>query len=209
MVLWVLDAQSAWVPIELRGDMQQIGIDGTQINTSSHTSRPVAVLYPWRDRHGTMRYVLFPTGIEHDTSITVNGYPLFDLTVLEDQAAITFTTAGQRCRAYFSTEARPQVVSYQPAQTGARSPQPVVCMRCKGKIDPGHAVVQCPRCGLWYHQMEGRQCWTYDQRCAGCQRPTVMAYAWTPEPIRKRIPGTRKWERIRTTHVYQQSIAAV
>jgi hypothetical protein len=209
MVLWVLDEQGVWVPVELKGATQQVGIAGITVEVSSDIVTPVALLYPWRDRHGTTRYVLFPARAQHPAKISVNGYPLLDLMVLGDQAAITFTTAGQRCRTYFSTEARPQTVSYQPAQPGATSPQPVVCMRCKGKIEPGHAVVQCSRCSLWYHQMEGRPCWTYDQRCAGCQRPTTMEYAWAPAPVRHGTKASRNRESVGTTHDRKRSSATI
>src|SRR5262245_32099906 len=134
MVLWVLDEQGVWIPIELKGQIQRIGVNGATVEVSADVVAPIAALYPWRDRHGTMHSILFPAGGQPPVKISVNGYPLFDLMVLEDQTAITFTCAGQRCRAYFSTEARPQVVSYQPGEAEAASLQTVVCMRCKGKI---------------------------------------------------------------------------
>jgi len=59
------------------------------------------------------------------------------------------------------------------------------CARCQQPIESGQLSAKCPRCGLFHHQSEALPCWTYAERCSGCDHSTALdgALAWTPESL--------------------------
>ena len=112
----------------------------------------------------------------------MNGRPVrHGIRVLKNRDAIR--VAG--CRpSYYSTERLPEVVAF----AGIDIPY---CARCKLAIEPGHAAVCCPGCGVWHHEQteadgETRQCWSYAPRCSVCDQATDLNGAderWTPERL--------------------------
>jgi hypothetical protein len=80
-------------------------------------------------------------------------------------------------RFVFSSESTPTVVTFTLNQE--RSP---ICATCRGPVKSGMAVVQCPGCGRWFHQLPAKPCWTYSDQCRFCQHPTALsaAAAWKP-----------------------------
>jgi hypothetical protein len=142
------------------------GLDGpTPITCSAIHLAPaqVGVATRWVAIHGA------------DSGLRVNGVPLggLGLRVLEHKDEIAVPVFGS---AFFSTEEFPVVVPFPGAA------RPVFCGRCLDPIDAAAPAVQCPHCRVWHHQMEQRECFTYDV-CSGCRRPTSLDHQleWRPE----------------------------
>ena len=109
--------------------------------------------------------------------VSVNGMPLATgIRVLSDRDEIRVSSADSY---YFSTESLASVEAF-PA-----SEHTLFCPRCKQEIDKGAAAVKCPACGVWHHQTEELNCWTYSDACALCAHPTEMngCFRWTPEEL--------------------------
>jgi hypothetical protein len=115
-------------------------------------------------------------------AVSVNGRPVrHGIRVLENRDAIR--VAGFR-PTYYSTERLPEVVAFPGTAVS-------YCARCKLAIEPGHAAVCCPGCGVWHHEQteadaESRQCWSYAPRCSVCDQTTDLSGAderWTPERL--------------------------
>jgi hypothetical protein len=107
--------------------------------------------------------------------VQVNGRaPLGGLQVLNDRDSIR---DAEGARYYFSTESLPVV---EPFPAGDR---PVICGRCRLRLEPSSPAVRCPACSIWYHQGGDLPCWTYDERCAYCGARTALEAGgqWTPE----------------------------
>ena len=122
------------------------------------------------------RVLLFPLdrgtcGLLADGPVTINGVAALSFRILEDRDEIR---VGDEIL-YFSTEGPAEVVPFpdQEAQ--------VLCGRCKGEMRGGEAPVRCPGCGAWHHETAKLSCWTYDETCSSCGRPTA-GFSWQPEP---------------------------
>lgn len=179
MVIWIINRQEEWNPIELEGEMK-IGRGEEGLHVSSEMRAWDATLFPWMDRQGRRRYILFST--LGDGKIKVNGYPMSGLKVLDDKDEVSLGPAPRVF--YYSEESPPRKIKFEEA-----SEKPLFCVRCKDRIEAGEEIVVCPKCRLYYHETEGRGCWMYDAACAGCRRPTGIDYTWRPEPIRIRKRG--------------------
>jgi len=129
------------------------------------------VLAPFRVGVST-RWALVPGA---GSRLHVNGVPLggLGLRVLEHKDEISLPGIGL---AFFSTEEPAVVVPFPDAG------RTVFCGRCLDPIDPGTPAVLCPHCRVWHHQLDERECFTYDV-CSGCRRPTSLGQElqWTPE----------------------------
>jgi hypothetical protein len=105
-----------------------------------------------------------------------NGQPLVaGLRVLADRDAL----ALEGCEpAYFSTEETARLESF--AGSGK-----VICPRCRGAIAHGEPAVKCPRCGVFHHEAEDRNCWSYSGTCALCAQPSALdaGLQWSPETL--------------------------
>jgi hypothetical protein len=71
----------------------------------------------------------------------------------------------------------------EPGQREAR------CSLCRGAIQEGMAIVECPRCMRLFHQIDAgpdgpeKHCWTYSEKCRHCEHPTALSgeVLWSPE----------------------------
>ncbi len=110
-----------------------------------------------------------------DDPLWVNGLPLAatGIHVLNDRDEVLL---NDRTRLYFSTE---RLARAEPFVAGEVE---TICPRCKKPIETGTLAVPCPGCDVWYHEDEGRPCWTYAATCVLCSRSTDMSagYTWTP-----------------------------
>ena len=107
----------------------------------------------------------------------VNGRPvLAGLCVLSDRDEIR-TVGGDQY--FFSTERLATPVKF-PAME-----RTIFCGRCREEIVVGSLAVCCPgaSCGVWYHQLPDRPCFTYHDKCTICGQPTSLdaGFSWTPE----------------------------
>ena len=109
--------------------------------------------------------------------VSVNGLPLATgMRVVADRDEIRIP--GVSCL-YFSTESLARVEEF------CGSDQTLFCPRCKQKVEKGEAAVKCPACGVWHHQTEELNCWTYSEVCALCAQATDLnaGFLWTPEDL--------------------------
>ena len=109
--------------------------------------------------------------------VRVNGRALpAGIAALADRDEIR-TSDGQQF--FFTTETLATPVAFPGSQ------RPMICPRCRLKIDAGTIAVRCPGpgCGLWYHHTEGSPCWLYAEKCVFCEQSTAMdvGFSWTPE----------------------------
>ena len=106
--------------------------------------------------------------------VRVNGLPLpLGIRSLRDHDEIVF---GQT-RLYFSNERVASVESFPSADHA------VMCPRCRKEIERESPAVRCPGCSAFYHQLEGRHCWTYSPKCQHCDTETALdaGFRWQPE----------------------------
>jgi hypothetical protein len=111
------------------------------------------------------------------TGVSVNGMPLVTgIRVVGDRDEIRVPGSGSF---YFSTETLARVEEFVAAE------QTLFCPRCKQAIEAGAAAVKCPGCGVWHHQTEDLNCWTYSDICALCTNKTDLngSFRWTPEEL--------------------------
>lgn len=109
--------------------------------------------------------------------VSVNGAPLdAGMRVVADRDEIR--VAGEDS-VYFSTETLARLEKF------AGGDQTLFCPRCKQEIEAGAGAVKCPACGVWHHQTEELNCWTYAEVCALCAHPTDLdaGFRWTPEEL--------------------------
>ena len=109
--------------------------------------------------------------------VSVNGACVnTGLRVLADRDEIR--VADAEC-IYFSTETLSRVEEFP------GNDQTLFCPRCKQEIENGSLAVKCPGCGVWHHQTEELNCWTYSEVCALCSQATSLetGFRWTPEEL--------------------------
>lgn len=109
--------------------------------------------------------------------VSVNGTPLdTGMRVVTDRDEIRI--AGSESL-YFSTETLARVEEF------IGGDQTLFCPRCKQQIDNGAKAVKCPGCGVWHHQTDELNCWTYSEVCALCAHSTDLdaGFRWTPEEL--------------------------
>lgn len=127
---------------------------------------------------GPPRFVLIAPG---DVVVWVNGWPLAGgIGELCHQDEIR--VAGEP-PFFFSRESLAVVRPAAPGPRGGSSPG--VCPRCSQPVEPAAPSVECPGCGLVYHQdaAAGLECFTYHDVCARCDGSTTLApgLAWLPD----------------------------
>ncbi|MGE3316719.1 MAG: PHD finger domain-containing protein, partial [Planctomycetaceae bacterium] len=127
--------------------------------------------WPFRDQ-GVQGTALI---LEPEATAVINGETIHDIALLSDRDEIV---VGLQ-RIYFSSETIPVVSTFH-LEEGARRPS---CGVCRGPIEDGAPVVQCPRCTRLFHQSDGREHWTYRSECPFCKHPTSLTgeSAWKPE----------------------------
>lgn len=115
-------------------------------------------------------------GSESGAFVNGNALPL-GIRVLRDKDEIFLTR--HRTRLYYTAGSPATIALFEATDT------PTLCPRCTREITAGGPSVQCPTCGLWYHQTEERPCWTYTDTCRDCAQRTDLdgGYSWTPEGL--------------------------
>lgn len=174
--LWVTTEARHWAVLPLEDDAFTLA-----------TNPPRPVRHPMGDGEAFSNVLLVRTSGAEGTSwvliagagsgVSVNGLPLATgLRVVSDRDEIRIPDAGAL---YFSTESLARVEPF------AGSDQTLFCPRCKLEIEKGAEAVRCPACGVWHHQTEELNCWTYSEVCALCAHATDLnsAFQWTPEEL--------------------------
>jgi hypothetical protein len=172
--LWVRDEAERWAVLPLEREA---------FSLSSTPPRPIArqlgegdalcdALLIRADSPQADSWVLIASA---GAGVSVNGVPLgAGIRVVSDRDQIR---VGGEHEYYFSTETLARIEQFPGGE------QPMYCPRCKQEIDAGASAVKCPACGVWHHQTDELNCWTYAQVCALCAQPTEMStgFRWTPE----------------------------
>lgn len=154
------------------GGWQAVPLNGSPVRVPGSDE---VWLVPVADTDGGWVLVASPA-----SPLRVNGFRpeagLRVLRVLRDRDEID---TGARESFFFSTEGLARIEA-APNIDGS-----CVCPRCKQTIHVGSPAVQCPSCGVWYHQLDPLKCWTYDGRCALCDQSTDLdaGYRFTPEKL--------------------------
>ena len=109
--------------------------------------------------------------------VSVNGAPLaagMRVVVDRDEIRVAGTDS-----LYFSTETLARVEKFSGGE------HTLFCPRCKQEIEEGASAVKCPGCGVWHHQTEELNCWTYSEVCALCAHATSLdaGFQWTPDGL--------------------------
>ncbi|MFQ6113212.1 MAG: hypothetical protein ACE5NG_03880 [bacterium] len=157
---------------------REIGLDKQgEFTVGSTVQKPVASLMAYKDSHGKHRCAIIPYP---DSDWKLNGLCPFSLHVLQDRDELSYN--GQKL--YFTYEQPAKVKTYK----AKKEKPPIFCPRCKDTV--AGPAVRCPgSCGLWYHQSQERECWTYDSKCIVCGHPTSEGLCWKPAPVPQKI----KW----------------
>jgi len=174
--LWVTTEANQWAVLPLEDEAFALT-----------TSPPKAVRRPPNDGEMLSGVVLVRTGgasavtwvliASPGSGVAVNGLPLATgMRVVSDRDEIRIPGVSN---VYFSTEGLAHVEEFP------GSDQTLFCPRCKQEIEKGAAAVKCPACGVWHHQTEDLNCWTYAEVCALCAHATDLGagFQWTPEDL--------------------------
>jgi hypothetical protein len=104
----------------------------------------------------------------------LNGLDFPGIRLLRDRDEIR--VCGQTY--FFSTERLAVIEEY----TGSGK---AFCPRCRQEMKNGTPAVQCPGCGVWYHEDGNLNCWRYADNCGLCPQktPLIDTYQWTPEAV--------------------------
>jgi hypothetical protein len=175
--LWVTTEAQQWAVLPLEDDA---------FTLATNPPQPV-VRHPMGDGEALSNVLLVRTrGAEGITwvliagagsGVSVNGVPLATgMRVVSDRDEIRIPGVSNL---YFSTESLARVEEF------SGSDQTLFCPRCKQEIEKGAAAVRCPACGVWHHQTDELNCWTYSEVCALCAHPTDLnaGFRWTPEEL--------------------------
>jgi hypothetical protein len=174
--LWVSTEANQWAVLPL-------GDDAFTLTTSP----PQPVHLPTLDGEVLSRVVLMRTGgadpltwvliAGAGSGVSVNGLALgTGMRVVSDRDEIRIPGVSNL---YFSSEGLARVEPF------CGSAQTMFCPRCKQEIESGATAVKCPACGVWHHQTEELNCWTYSEVCALCAHATDLnaGFLWTPEDL--------------------------
>ena len=110
-------------------------------------------------------------------NVRVNGTRVLGLRRLHDRDEIRVPRGG---RFFFTTERLAHAAPFPGAE------HDILCPRCKKPVNKGDPAVRCPTCDLWHHESDAEgatACWTFADRCAGCDHPTELpaSFRWTPD----------------------------
>lgn len=173
--LWFQDLPNEWAVIPLETPRAELA----SLLVTAHGDVPTGDA---RDgsadavflQHGTGNQRAWHLLAAPDAEVWVNGLPvLAGLRVLADRDEIRI---DGRDTFFFSTEELARVTPMPVTD------KPVMCPRCRQRIEPDTLGVRCPQCGLWHHQSDDLPCWTYAPTCALCPQPSALdaGFRWTP-----------------------------
>jgi hypothetical protein len=176
--LWTIGQAGDWGVFRLDAEAFELGAGAQPVRidelSDADAAGAAAVLLRRIDDASGPRWALLARPEAH---ALVNGAPAhLGVVMLSDRDEIR---AGSASPLFFSTEA-PATVSSFP-ESGPRG----FCPRCKQALQAGAPAVRCPDCGLWHHESEDLNCWTYAPQCAGCPHDTALdgGFRWTPEDL--------------------------
>jgi hypothetical protein len=174
--LWVATEENKWavMPLEDEGfSLSENPPRAARRTTSDSEVFPGVLLVRSHARDGAVWVLLARPG----SGVRVNGFPLATgMRVVSDRDEIRVPEVGS---VYFSTESLARIDEF------CGSDQILFCPRCKQEIQQGTTAVKCPACGVWHHEADELNCWTYSEVCALCAQTTDLdsGFNWTPEDL--------------------------
>ena len=172
--LWIKDEADQWSVMPLEQPAFTLTSEGPRpIDDLSHARLTQGVLL-LRAVEADGKWVLIASA---DAEVAINGMPLIaGLRVLVDKDEIHVSKLDSY---YFSAESLARVEEFPDAHKS------LFCPRCKQELAGGVEAVRCPACGVWHHETDALNCWTYSDGCAMCGHSTEMngTFRWTPEEL--------------------------
>jgi len=174
--LWIANEEQAWAVLPLEDDTFILTTTPPQpvrrpLGADEVLSKVLLVRTPGAE--GLSWILIAGPG----SGVSVNGVPLVSgIRAVADRDEIRIAGASNF---YFSTERLARVEALP------GSDQVLYCPRCQQEITAGSLAVKCPGCGVWHHQIEDLNCWTYAEVCALCAHSTDLnaGFQWTPEQL--------------------------
>lgn len=172
--LWVRDEAERWAVLPL---------DGYAFSLNARPPRPVSNQPRQGDALLDVLMVRSQIGAGDSwvlvagarSGVTVNGIPVATgIRVVSDQDMIHIPNIDD---VYFSSETLARIEDFPGLDHSS------FCPRCKQEIERSASAVKCPACGVWHHQTDELNCWTYADTCALCTQPTDLSggFRWTPD----------------------------
>lgn len=175
--LWVTTESNDWAVLPLEDDAFTLTTSPPKpVRRSLDDGEVLSSVLLTRTRGGAdgLMWVLIAGA---GSGVSLNGLPLVTgMRVVSDRDEIRIPGLSNL---YFSTESLARVEEF------SGSDQTLFCPRCKQEIEQGAAAVKCPACGVWHHQTQELNCWTYAEVCALCAHATDLSagFEWTPEGL--------------------------
>ena len=176
--LWERDGDVGWKPRILAGEPLELGGDRPREETKTSTAKSgrkgTVLLLPQTNGGRPNNWLLL---WQANTKVNVNGIPISSgIRCLEEKDEIT---VGSNHPVYFTREEPARIKEFP------GSDREIKCAFCGRPIEETHLVVECPGCGYLFHEMEDRQCFTYDTTCRHCKNSTELDAdpSWTPEEL--------------------------
>lgn len=174
--LWIKDETDCWCVMPLVGEGFALSQNPPQrVQSVPDDVESVSPALLVRSRNGKPSPWLLIAGAGPE--VRVNGDAvLLGVRVLADRDEIRVAGVGEL---FFSNESLAKVEDFEGA-----TPE-IFCPRCRQVVDEGVRAVKCPQCGVWYHENEELNCWTYAETCALCPQSTDLeaGFRWTPEDL--------------------------
>jgi hypothetical protein len=172
--LWVRDETESWAVLPLEHDAFSLNAELPRpiVRRLSEGEAMSEVLLIRTDTAQANLWVLIANA---KAGVSVNGIPLATgIRVVSDRDQIRVRGAREF---YFSTETLARIEPFSGGE------QTIFCPRCKQEIETTMSAVKCPACGVWHHQTDELNCWTYAEVCALCAQATDLStgFRWTPE----------------------------
>jgi hypothetical protein len=171
-VLWQPDSDGHWNPSELNN--AAVLRDGAlECVNQGHinTCHGEVLLVPGASNTRSSQWLLLAPP---DAGVRINDLPHeTGIRALADRDAVRVADFPTM---YFSTERLAMVEPFP-------SEENIFCARCKSLLVAGDTAVCCPQCSIWFHEQDGKGCWTYASNCSLCDQPTDLesaGFRWTP-----------------------------
>lgn len=153
-----------------------------RIRRNGGGSGAAAHIMRFSDRNDKTAWVLFSSG----GVVRVNGLSIpGGIHLLEHRDEVV---VGAENRFVFSTET---VAEVRPFRGDNVEGEEVKCGRCTLKLEEGQDSTRCPGCNSVFHEMEGKNCFTYSRECPNCRHSTELGggFKWMPDDNFRREGG--------------------
>lgn len=158
--------------LRITGDCAlDLTVVGDPLEIEDH-SRALALFSAW-SQHGRLHHLHF--SLLQDSYRNAELLPLAGIAVLRDHDCLLYHANGTVQRIFYDIFTPPQIRSY--------AGDPLDCAYCRQPVDSGSSIVECPGCGIVFHQGEAAGCWLASDRCLNCGHPTSLEQVsdWIPQ----------------------------